>query len=118
MIDAGPDEDLAHPIPRLDTFDVLLRTDSKARVGIVIATPLGDSPRDRARFERRIQMALGYFDTTEFRRRWGTPTPEHCAIYIDIHSASDSNIIDLVFSQADRIRAAGLQAVIKVNDAN
>ena len=118
MTDAGPDEDLSHPIPRLDTYDVLLRTDSGARVGIVIATPLGRSPRDFERFERKMQLALSFFESDEFRQRWGTPTPQHCAVYITVHSASDSQAIDLVFSQADRIRSAGLKPVIKIKDAN
>jgi hypothetical protein len=118
MTAIGPDQDLSHGIPRLDTLDTLLETNAGARVGIVIATPLRDNPRDRDRFERKLQVALAYFTSEAFQSRWGAPDPSHCALYIDIHSTSDGSIIDLVFGQADRIRAAGLTPVIKVINAN
>jgi len=118
MTDSGPDQDLSHAIPRLDTLDTLLETNVGARVGIVIATPLRDNPRDRARFERKLQVALAYFKSEAFQSRWGAPDPSHCALYIDIHSTSDGSIIDLVFGQADRIRAAGLTPRVRVCHAN
>ena len=118
MTDIGLDEDVSHAIPRLDTFDTLLETNAGARIGIVIATPLGNSPRDRARFEQKLSVAMAYFESETFRNRWGAAEPVHCAIHIDIHSASDDSVIEFVFGQAERIRVAGLTPVIRVISAN
>ena len=113
-----PDQDLSHPIPRLDTLDVLLESDKAARVGIVIASPLQDDTRSRVRFERKLELCLQYFWRPTFSERYGAPTPASAQLYISIHAGSHPAMMDLVNAQTERISQHGVRPVIKLIGSN
>lgn len=112
--DAGPDEDVNHPIPSLDTLDTLLESDQGARVGIVIATPLLDDPVSRARLQRKVEVTLGYFSGAAFRERHGAPNPAHCKIYVSVHARSDPSMLSLVQHYCSQFTANGIAPVVKL----
>jgi hypothetical protein len=116
--DTEPEEDLDHPIPRLDALDVLLDSDQAVRVGIVIAAPLIDSPKSRVRLERKLELCLNYFWTEAVRQRYGSPRPEAYHLYISVHAGSDQSMLDLIQSQEDRIARHGVRPVIQLIGAN
>ena len=110
--DPGPLEDANHPIPRLDTYDTLLEFAKGAYLGIVIATPLKDDERSRARLRRKFEVALGYFRSVDYLARCGTPQPAHCRLYVNIHSGSDAEMLRLVEQHCAEIAASGITPVI------
>jgi hypothetical protein len=107
-----PPEDVNHPIPRLDTHDTLVETAKGAYLGIVIASPLKDDQRSRARLRRKFESAASYFRSTEHIARCGTPQPEHCRLYVNIHSGSDPEMLRLVELHCAEIAASGIAPVV------
>ena len=112
--DAGSREDRDHPIPRLDTIDVEVRTKNGAYIALVVATPLKDDPVSRARLLRKIDLYLAYFRSPEYRSRCGAPSLEHSTIYFKIHSASDAAMLQLIDGYAAQIEANSISAEIKL----
>jgi len=116
--DPGPAQDLEHPIPRLDALDTVVTHERGAYVGIVIASPLRDDPLSRARLLRKIEVTLQYFQSPEFTKRCGQPTPQRCKVYISVHSGSDPAMIDLVEDCRARISEVGATPVISLTHVN
>ena len=110
--DAGPDEDVSHPIPRPDTLDALVESNRGAYVGIVIATPLLDDTVSRACLERKVAVSLGYFSFPALREKHGTPDLSHCRVYVDVHAASDATMLDLIDYYCSQFPANGVTAVV------
>jgi len=105
-------EDANHPIPRLDTYDTLVQTERGAYLGIVIAAPLRDDERSRVRLRRKFEGAFGYFRSADYLARCGTPKPEHCRLYVNIHSGSDPEMLRLVEHYCAVIAAGGVTPVV------
>jgi hypothetical protein len=116
--DAGPNEDVNHPIPSLDTLDTLVESAQGARVGIVIASPLLDDPISRARLQRKIELALGYFGGAAFRQKHGVPNPVHCKIYIGVHARSAPAMLNLVKYYCSQFAANGVAPVVRLIEAD
>jgi hypothetical protein len=116
--DAGPDEDVNHPIPRLDTLDVHLNTERGAYVGIVIASPLRDDPVSRARLQRKVEVSLGFFQSEEYRGEHGAPEHGRSRLWISIHSGSDPAMLELVDHYRAEIEANGVTARVKFVGTN
>jgi hypothetical protein len=115
---AGPLEDVNHPIPRLDTYDTELTTESGAYIGIVIATPLRDDAMSRARLLRKIELYLRYFQSREYRERNGAPMPDRSRIYVSIHTASDPSMLQLIEFYMEQMPANGITPVLKLISGN
>jgi hypothetical protein len=116
--DAGPVVDPNHPIPSLGTLDVLLESDSAARVGIIIASPMTYDSVSRARFESKLKTCFSYFNSPKFLSRWGNPTPANAKLYIDIHAGSDPAMIEEVLAAEGRIKSQNMLPVIGLLSAN
>lgn len=114
QLNAGPDEDVNHPIPRLDTLDTVVETDRGAYVGIVIAAPLSDDSVSRARLQRKIEVSLGYFHDVAFREKHGPPSPAHCRIYLSVHSHSSASILELIEHFCSQFEANGVASVLQL----
>ena len=110
--DPGPLEDNDHPIPRLDTLDTLVTFTKGASVGIVIATPLKDDERSRARLLRKFEVSLSYFRSADYFARCGAPQPAHSRLYVNIHSGSDAEMIELVERYCAEAAASGITPFI------
>jgi hypothetical protein len=111
---AGPAEDQNHPIPRLDTLDVHVATNKGAYVAIIIATPLKDDERSRARLQEKVEVTLGYFQSAEYREKYGTPCRERSCIWIKVHCDSDAPMLDLVEHYRAQIEANDMTAEVKL----
>ena len=110
--DSEPLEDVNHPIPRLDTYDTLLEFAKGAYLGIVIAAPLKDDERSRARLRRKFEVALGYFRSEAYLARCGTPQPTHCRVYVNIHSGSDAEMLRLIEQHCAEVASSGITPVV------
>jgi len=116
--DPGPDEDPEHPIPRLDTFDVLITTNLGATVGIVIASPLRDDAMSRARLTRKFEVSVGYFVSDEFRRKHHDISREHSWVTVRVHAESDPLMLRLVEDYCSQVRANGISSEFKLVGTN
>jgi hypothetical protein len=116
--DAGPDEDLSHPIPRLDTLDALLETDQGARIAVVIATPLLHDPVSRARLQRKFEISMAYYASSEFRNKHGPPNPTHCKMYWNIHARSDAQMIELIEQFRPQLESNGVAFELTLTEAS
>ena len=116
--DAGPIEDIDHPIPRLDTLDVLRFTDRGAYVGIVIASPLKDDAISRARLLRKIEVSLGYFRSAEYRERYGAPDPKRSRLWVHVHADSDARMLALLEHYCSQFVANGVTARLELIGTN
>jgi len=116
--DAGPLEDVEHPIPRIDTLDTELTTERGAYIGMVIATPLKDDAISRARLQRKFEVYLSYFASREYRERCGPPLPDRSKIYLNIHASSDQSMIQLVESYMAQLPDNGITPVMKLIHGN
>lgn len=114
QLNTGPDEDVNHPIPRLDTLDTLVETDRGAYVGIVIAAPLSDDSVSRARLQRKIEVSLGYFHDVAFREKHGAPSPAHCRIYVSVHAHSSASTLELIEHFCSQFEANGVASVLQL----
>ena len=111
---AGPAEDRDHPIPRLDTLDVHVETKRGAFVAIIIATPLRDDEMSRARLQEKVEVSLSYFQSAEYREKYGTPCRAHSRIWIKVHCNSDTAMLQLIEHYRKQIEANDLTAVVKL----
>jgi hypothetical protein len=116
--DAGPDEDLIHPIPRLDTLDALVESDQGARIAIVIATPLLDDARSRARLQRKFEVSMAYFGSPKFREKHGPPNPHHCKLYFSVHASSDVQMIEIIQQLRPQVECNGIAFSFRLTSAN
>jgi hypothetical protein len=115
---AGPAIDANHPIPNLDTLDVHVNTDKGAYVGIVIARPLKDDEISRARLQRKIEVALSFFNSEEYRELHGAPCRTRSRLWINVHSGSDAAMLTLVEHYRTQIEANDVTAVVKLIGTN
>jgi hypothetical protein len=111
---AGPAEDQSHPIPRLDTLDVHVTTDKGAYVGIVIASPLKDDEVSRARLQEKVEVTLSYFQTAEYREKYGRPCRERSRFWFNVHCESDPSMLELIEHYREQVEANDMTAVIKL----
>lgn len=111
---AGAIEDPSHPIPRLDTLDVHLSTDQGAYVGIVVASPLRDDNMSRARLQQKVEVSVSYFQSAEYREKYGLPCREHSRLWINVHCDSDATMLQLIEYYRAQIEANGMTAVVKL----
>ena len=115
---AGPVEDQGHPIPRLDTLDTHLETDQGAYVGIVIAAPLRDDGISRARLQEKVEVSLSYFQSAEYREKYGAPCRERSRVWISIHRDSDPAMLDLIEHYRAQIEANDMTVVVELTGAS
>jgi hypothetical protein len=115
---AGPVIDADHPIPNLDTLDVHVNTDKGAYVGIVTARPLKDDEISRARLQRKIEVALSFFNSEEYRELHGAPCRTRSRLWINVHSGSDAAMLTLVEHYRTQIEANDVTAVVKLIGTN
>jgi hypothetical protein len=117
-IDAGPVEDANHPIPRLDTLDVHLSTDKGAYVGIVIATPLKNDDLSKARLQRKIEISLEYFLSSEYRALHGAPCRTKSRLWINVHADTDAEMLALIEHYRVQIEANNVSAIVQLIGTN
>jgi hypothetical protein len=117
-IDAGPLEDVNHPIPRLDTLDVHVNTDKGAYVGIVIASPLKNDDLSKARLQRKIEVSLEFFLSSEYRALHGAPCRTQSRLWINVHSDTDAEMLALIEHYRVQIEANDVSAVVKLIGTN
>jgi len=110
----GPVEDQSHPIPRLDTLDTHLTTDQGAYVGIIIASPLRDDEVSRARLQEKVEVSLSYFQSAEYREKYGVPCRERSCLWISIHCDSDATMLSLVEHYRAQIERNDMTVVVKL----
>jgi hypothetical protein len=111
---AGRVEDQSHPIPRLDTLDTHLTTDQGAYVGIIIASPLRDDEISRARLQKKVDVSLSYFQSAEYREKYGAPCRERSRLWISIHFDSDATMFSLVEHYRAQIEGNEVTVVVKL----
>jgi hypothetical protein len=111
---AGPVEDQSHPIPRLDTLDVHITTDRGVYVGIVIASPLKDDAVSRARLQEKVEVTMNYFQTAEYREKYGLPCRERSRFWFNVHCESDPSMLELIEHYREQVEANDMTAVIKL----
>jgi hypothetical protein len=107
-----------HPIPRVDAYDTLLKTERGAYLGLVIASPLRDDAHSRQRLQRKLEIYLEYFQSPEYRERCGPPKPDRSRIYVSIHSTSDPAMLDLVNHFLDQMLVNGITPVLELIHGN
>ena len=93
MSDTLANEDLAHPIPRLDVIDVhgLLKAGGSDLV-VVIASPLCADDYSQRRLLRKLANYAAFVGAADFAEQFGKPTPESTTIVVNIHVGSAPEI--------------------------
>src|SRR5204863_448482 len=73
---------------------------------------LRDDERSRVRLRRKFEGAYGYFRSADYLARCGAPEPEHCRLYVNIHSGSAPEMLRLVEHYCAVIAAGGVTPVV------
>jgi hypothetical protein len=102
----------------LDTLDVNVTTDKGAYVGIVIASPLKDDEISRARLQEKVEVSLSYFQSAEYREKYGTPCRERSRLWINVHCDSDASMLQLIEHYRAQIEANDITVVVKLTGSN
>lgn len=90
-------DDPSHPIPSLDTLDVMtVKKDGGADLHIVIAQPLRDDPHSHTRILDKLQNYLGFIRSPEFSAQVRNPSIENTSVIIDLHTGSAPGVRDLL----------------------
>lgn len=106
-------DDLAHPIPRVYTYDTVLTfAGGGAYLGIVIAAPLDASTRSLARLREKLRFYLDSFQSDFGRKEWGTPKPGKMKIYINVHPQSSEETLQILKTFHPEASARGVELVI------
>jgi hypothetical protein len=111
-------EDLDHPIPRPEVYDVILDVeDAGPRAAIVIATPLDGSPRSVHRLFRKLESYLVSLGCDGSRAKQAVPEDKRPQIYITIHQDSHPELLDILQGMASVVSDRGANLRLEVKEA-
>ena len=92
-----PDDDPDHPIPFLETLDVVtVLSDGGADLFIVVASPLIADRRSLTRLQDKIEAYLRHILSFEFQAEAGEPSPSNTTIWVKLHSRSAPEVYDFL----------------------
>jgi hypothetical protein len=95
-----------HPIPVLDTLDVVVESNATHRFVIVIATPLEPDPRSAFRLFRKVDGYLNHIAAT-------CKPPLKAEIRINIHEKSHVSYFALLAGQVEYVASRGARLVLE-----
>lgn len=97
MLTELANEDLAHPIPRLNVIDIhgVLKAGGTDLV-VVIASPLGADDYSRRRLLQKLANYAAFICSDDYAEQVGEPRPENTTIVVNIHGGSDPEIFQLL----------------------
>ena len=102
-----PNEELDHPIPRLDVIDIhgVLKSGGTDLV-IVIASPLAADEYSQLRLVRKLNNYIEFIGSKGYAQQFGVPTPENTAIVVNIHTGSAPEVFHLLEQCQPRVQAS------------
>lgn len=113
LVDDGRDDD-THPIPSLSVIDVYVTlVGGGATLGVVIASPLDDSPRSVVRLFQKIEGYLDFVNGEEYRAQCGAPDSSRTMIEVALHPDSSLEIRELLERVAQDCDERGARLVVK-----
>ncbi len=113
-----PPESLAadntHPLPEVDVLDIYgIRKDGGGDLAIVIATPMQNDLRSRARLLKKIENYLGFVASPEFQSECGVPTAANTTITVYAHPDTDEGMFKFIEKCRDWIADNNANLVIE-----
>jgi uncharacterized protein YtpQ (UPF0354 family) len=109
--------DELHPIPRLDVIDVNVETDQASRLGIVIASPLGEDARSIFRLFRKIDAYIQAVRNPDWRQDRPGKSSDRVLFYLAVHPDSAPAALALIDALPEWCAGQGIELTVQRTDA-
>jgi hypothetical protein len=109
--------DELHPIPRLDVIDVNVETDQASRLGIVIASPLGEDARSIFRLFRKIDAYFQAVRNPDWRQDRHGKSRGRVSFYLAVHPDSAPAALALIDALPEWCASLGIELTVQRTDA-
>jgi hypothetical protein len=105
--------DPSHPIPHVFAYDVVLTFDGGgAFLGIMIASPLGDDARSRARLNEKLRFYMESFFSDYGKKEWDAPKEGRMKIFVKIHQDSTATSFEVIEEAKVQAARRGIEMIV------
>jgi hypothetical protein len=109
--------DDSHPIANIHSYDSVVKFEGGgAYLGMVVSSPLDQSPRSLSRFAAKQRFYLESFFSEYGKKEWGTPVECKMKIFIRMHPASSASAFESLESFKREAGRHGVEVRVDVGD--